>query len=779
MIDFFLISQSLAAGLGRHEMGEDLLNFSDHLPLFMSIILDEDELLTRPINSAIQSPDGAAKPLDVPKKRLRWDHAPLSVYCNKTYEALSPIHTRIDACLSRLLGGDKMFLFRNDVHKLKDDVVIVIEEVYSGVVAALTITADACIPLVAPHALKHWWTPELNVLKKHSKAAFGIWRGANKPGAGTLFEDYISAKKSFRKAIKKTKNDAKNIVNTALLNALNSTTDFWSLWKNKLGKKKSLPPCVGGATGEGAIANTLAAHFYDACSVNSVWRGDELRQEYLRQKNKYVCNDNLQNYLVSETQVEKAVEMLKGGKSPGADSLSGEHVKNAHPILLSILTKLFNCMILLEVVPSAFGVSTLVPIPKAGKSLSTVEGYRGISLTPVISKVFEKCILFIFSPYLKTSERQFGFKKGTGCNSAIFSVRKTVDFFVTKKSTVTLCSLDMEKAFDRMNRSALFLKMMNRRCPLTLINLLDEWFEKSVSAVRWGDCLSDTFVMRSGTRQGGVLSPILFSLFVDDVLVKLDELNCGCYINNICVNSFCYADDLILLALSLQDMNRMLAVCKRELDWLDMSLNVNKSSAIRIGERWEKRLPPLVVGDKDIPWGHELKYLGVVIVAAVKFLVALHPPKVKFFQSLNAIMGKIGDSQAVGLVLSLAATNCVPVLLYGLEACSLTNAQLSSLEHAYNAVFFKVFKSFDAQVILKCQFYTGFLPLRKALDLLKLRFLVNLLADKNSLTGFLCRTVGAEVLRMLREKYNIDVTLTHAGIKKRIWEVFTEELGLL
>ena len=408
--------------------------------------------------------------------------------------------------------------------------------------------------------------------------------------------------------------------------------------------------------------------------------------------------------------------------------------------------------------------------------------WRGIEVfpSPLSSLKFLKNVSYLFSPHiLKLRNGSSVLKKVRVAIPLFFSVRKTVDFFVTKKSTVTLCSLDMEKAFDRMNRSALFLKMMNRRCPLTLINLLDEWFEKSVSAVRWGDFLSDTFVMRSGTRQGGVLSPILFSLFVDDVLVKLDELNCGCYINNICVNSFCYADDLILLALSLQDMNRMLAVCKRELDWLDMSLNVNKSSAIRIGERWEKRLPPLVVGDKDIPWGHELKYLGVVIVAAVKFLVALHPPKVKFFQSLNAIMGKIGDSQAVGLVLSLAATNCVPILLYGLDACSLTNAQLSSLEHAYNAVFFKVFKSFDAHVILNCQFYTGFLPLRKALDLLKIRFLVNLLADKNSLTGFLCRTVGAEVLRMLREKYNIDVTLTHAGIKKRIWEVITEELGLL
>src|SRR6266496_416420 len=236
--------------------------------------------------------------------------------------------------------------------------------------------------------------------------------------------------------------------------------------ENQIGEKKSLPPCVGGATGENAIANTLATHFYEACSANSVQRSDDLRQKYMRSKNSYVCNDNLIDCLLSQEQIK----MLKGGKSPGADSLSGEHIKHAHPILASLLTKLFNCFILLEVVPGAFGISTLVPVPKAGKSLATVEGYRGISLTPVISKVFEKCLMFIFSPYLKTSERQFGFKKGTGCTSAIFSVRKTVDFFVSRKSTVILCSLDMEKAFDRMNRSALFLKMMKRS--LSLINLL-------------------------------------------------------------------------------------------------------------------------------------------------------------------------------------------------------------------------------------------------------------------------------------------------------------------
>ena len=172
-----------------------------------------------------------------------------------------------------------------------------------------------------------------------------------------------------------------------------------------------------------------------------------------------------------------------------------------------------------------------------------------------------------------------------------------------------------------------------------------------------------------------------------------------------------------------------------------------------------------------------MKYFGTVIVAASRFTMCLHRAKIKYFQSLNAIMGKIGDMQAVGLILSLTASNCLPILLYGLEAGSLTNAQVKSLEYAYNASFVKLFKSFDANVVSACQYYTGFLPARHALDLARLRFYSSLSAQGDSLPGFLCKAVGGDELLQVTTKYNVTLPASNLSIKKQIWTFFKNEHG--
>jgi len=108
---------------------------------------------------------------------------------------------------------------------------------------------------------------------------------------------------------------------------------------------------------------------------------------------------------------------------------------------------------------------------------------------------------------------QFGFKSEVSCNHAIYAVRKTIDFFIKRGSTVNIVEIDLKKVFDKMNRYALFMRLLPRNCPIALIAILACWFSKVYACVKWGNCFSSIVKLNSGTRQVGVLSPTLFAVF--------------------------------------------------------------------------------------------------------------------------------------------------------------------------------------------------------------------------------------------------------------------------
>jgi len=239
-------------------------------------------------------------------------------------------------------------------------------------------------------------------------------------------------------------------------------------------------------------------------------------------------------------------------------------------------------------------------------------------------------------------------------------------------------------------------------------------------------------------------------------------------------NAAMYADDLILLSISVTDMHRMLDICRQELVWLDMKLNVAKSSAMRIGGRWQLDVPPLKIGEDEVAWVKEMTYLGVVLVAGRIFSVDLHPAKRKFFGSLNAILGKVGDMSAVSVLLHLTFTNCYPALLYGIEACKPSKSQHKSLLCAYNASFYKLFGTFDRGVIAQCQFYSGYLPLTLAIDLKTSKFLFSLKVVPTAPAGILLNFVGGEELDQLQLMYGVHAIMSQAAIKKKFWDKFAK-----
>ena len=110
-------------------------------------------------------------------------------------------------------------------------------------------------------------------------------------------------------------------------------------------------------------------------------------------------------------------------------------------------------------IPSGFKSSYIVPIPKPKDSHSKAlkcDHFRGIAISPIISKIFEHCLLEKYQSYFESSTNQFGFKKGLGCRNAIYTVRNIVSDYVSKGSTVNLCTIDLSKAFDKINHNALY-----------------------------------------------------------------------------------------------------------------------------------------------------------------------------------------------------------------------------------------------------------------------------------------------------------------------------------
>ena len=132
-----------------------------------------------------------------------------------------------------------------------------------------------------------------------------------------------------------------------------------------------------------------------------------------------------------------------------------------------------------------------------------------------------------------------------------------------------------------------------------------------------GKYLVKPYKLSSVVKQGSVCSPILFSIYVNDMLIKLNKYGCnffGCP-----AGALMYAYDLVLLAPSTSELNNMIAICCMELSLIDLKLNAKKSVAIRIGNKCRSKVCNLAAQNEIIQWANEARYLGVYILSGYKY----------------------------------------------------------------------------------------------------------------------------------------------------------------
>jgi len=228
---------------------------------------------------------------------------------------------------------------------------------------------------------------------------------------------------------------------------------------------------IDGIADDVKIAEAFAEHFHKTCTSFNESSNERLKSAYNSRRANYVGDPVTDEYTIDVELVESVVFTMKWGKAAGLDELTGEHIVNSHPVLISILARLFNIIMSTGHVPLVSDLSNTVPLPKEDRSVknNTVENYRAISISPIVSKIFEHCVLKRYNNFFDSSYNQFGFKKNSSCSHAVYSVRKVVEHYVNGGSTVNVCLLDLSKAFDKVNHFPLYIELMNRSVPITLV----------------------------------------------------------------------------------------------------------------------------------------------------------------------------------------------------------------------------------------------------------------------------------------------------------------------
>jgi len=502
---------------------------------------------------------------------------------------------------------------------------------YSEAITSACITAaEAHIPKTSDRHSDHTrvpgWTERVEPFRQKSLFWHGIWVDCGRPRNGVVADCMRRTRAQYHYTVRQVKRDEESIVRERIAEALivDPTRSFWVEVKKIRNNKASGSKIVDGRTDETSIAQLFADKYRNLYS--SVPFDAAEMQLLLTELDARVNDGGLSkaDHIFTTDDILVAIDRLNSHKNDGNSSgLSTDHFLNAGSDLSTHTAFLFTAMVIHGSAPRAFGASTIIPIPKKHNiNVADSNNFRGIALSSIFCKVFDNVILDKFHKHLCTSDLQFGFKSKSSTNMCTMVLKETISHYVKNQSSVYCTFLDASKAFDRVHYSKLFRLLVKRGLPACIIRILISLYTDNQVRVLWAGLTSDYFTTLNGVKQGGVLSPILFCVYIDDLLVRLSLTGAGCYIGLHFTGALAYADDIVLLAPSPSAMRHLLAICDSYAADFDIVFNADKSKFLVIVPNKRRQLYNdmrgciFVVGGTSIENVSKYSHLGHIVTSS-------------------------------------------------------------------------------------------------------------------------------------------------------------------
>ncbi|CAG2214579.1 unnamed protein product [Mytilus edulis] len=658
--------------------------------------------------------------------------------------------------------------------------------------------------------IKPYWTKVVDLSHKTmlNKRSLWILNGKVHDRSDQFFADYKHAKRTFRNEMDKAYNEhIMNIANRMEESIDNDQRYVWSVLKSRRKQKTFCRELnLNGIThtNESEICEAWADHFESIFQFDSKLTNSANINLVKHEVNKIRQTQKEIKAPINPFEFEEISNICKSlcnNKSTGLDNVSYEHIKYGGKTLQKHLCNLFNLIIQTRYTPLDWKTSVIIPLFKGGnKNKTDPNSYRGISLTSCIAKIFEKSLYPRFdSLHIKfPHQSQMAYQKELSSIHASFNLQEPIRHYIERNSDVIVVLLDSTKAFDTVWHDALLYKLHKYGVTGDLWLLIDEIYSDMRSSVLFNGRLSRWFELKRGVRQGGVLSALLYLVYINDLLCDIEDSKLGCVLLDISVSSSVQADDIALLSTTEKGMQQLINICQTYSEKWAFKFSPTKSNVLRYSKKNKNVTSNLTLYNDIIPLVTSAKHVGILLNCKFRSMdQTLNACRVLRSTALSVLNSGIHPSILNPLTCSkIILQICYSKALYGCELWNnLTQTELTMLERSHRFVC-KIIQGLPKRTRSdKCTSLLGWFSVESIINRCKLLFFGRLCRLKSSalpkrimisrLMEFKHKCVPEQLgfipdIYKAAEKYNITdyiVNFANTGSfpSKKLWSIIVNQ----
>jgi hypothetical protein len=487
---------------------------------------------------------------------------------------------------------------------------------------------------------------------------------------------YMQKRREYKELLRNKKCDYKKNFLADLQNNLNDSKKFWEALRS-VRPRPSCQPNISKAQ----WFNHFQSVFSSDVSLEDAGDDDD---DIVDAPNEHEQADVILNGNILECEVVNAIKALKVNKAAGPDKFIGEFYKNSVDCILPFLVKFFNNLFNNGLFPDEWTLAVLQPLHKKG-DINNPDNFRGISLLNICSKIYSWVLNARIKDWVDhqsiIGEEQAGFRAEHSTMDHVFTLYAMIQKQLIRHRKLYVAYIDFKKAFDNVSRSKLWGVLKRNGIDGKMLRALRGMYEVVRAKVRVGGDYTDSLFCENGLKQGEINSPIIFSLFINELTKAiLEKGRHGVQLlpDIVQILILLFADDVALLSDSVIGLQTQLNILYDTAKRLGLVVNLEKSNIVvyrngghlAANESWH-------YGDNVLVVVNAYKYLGIFLSTRLSFSASFEDLASRARKGVVAIIRTlwvIGEHSPT-IFFKLFDSQILPILTYGAEIWGLAKNQ--------------------------------------------------------------------------------------------------------